>query len=206
MNQEALIRELATLRERIEEIEGQLAKPSALDRLRPKGMYPAYDVTAGCVLGMFGAATSLLFNVIGSLVVGQHPLQIIRVYLTFPMGEQAFDPRVSNDLLLAVGCCLYMGTGMLLGVPFYLLFKRLGQGQSMFKQFVLATGLSLAIWVINFYGVLSWLQPMLFGGNWIVRDIPEWVGASTHLVFGWTIWLAHPFGVFVPKEPMKETL
>ncbi len=206
MNREVLVQELATLRQRIDEIESQLSQQAAITKLRPQGVYPAYDVTAGCILGMFGAATSLLLNIVGSLLVRQHPLHLIRVYLTFPMGDQAFDPRVSNDLLLAVGCCLYLATGMLLGIPFYLIFKKLGQGQKRVKQFLLATVLSLAIWVINFYGILSWLQPLLFGKNWIVRDIPEWVGAGTHVVFGWTIWLASPFVRVAPSVSRKEAL
>ena len=54
----------------------------------------------------------------------------------------------------------------------------------------MASGLAIAVWLVNFYGILSWLQPLLFGGNWIVERIPWWVAAATHLVFGWTMLVA----------------
>jgi hypothetical protein len=48
---------------------------------------------------------------------------------------------------------------------------------------------------VMFYGILSWLQPMLFDGRWIVDNtrLPWWVAAATHVVFGWTIALLYPF-------------
>ena len=84
----------------------------------PRHYYTAYHVLAGFVLGIFGACTSLLFNVVGSVLVGQHPLQLIRVYLTFPLGESAL--QTDSGLAVATGCCLYLGTGMLLGIPFHI--------------------------------------------------------------------------------------
>ena len=38
-----------------------------------------------------GVQDALLVNVIGSLAVGQHPLKLIQVYLTFPLGEKALS-------------------------------------------------------------------------------------------------------------------
>ena len=68
------------------------------------GYYTAYYVVTGAMLGMFGAATSLLFNVIGSYlwseVTGkeQHPLRLIQVYLTFPLGATALDINSGVDV------------------------------------------------------------------------------------------------------------
>ncbi len=67
----------------------------------------------------------------------------------------------------------------------------------------MASVVSLAIWGINFYGILSWLQPLLIGGdpgNWITNPsyLPWWVAAATHLVFGWTIALLYPLGEYTP--------
>jgi hypothetical protein len=53
------------------------------------------------------------------------------------------------------------------------------------------------LWVINFYGLIIWLQPILIGGNWILDNIPWWVAAATHLVFGWTMLAVQPLGRFV---------
>ena len=43
-----------------------------------------------------------------------------------------------------------------------------------------------------------------FGGRWIVDLIPWWVAALTHLVFGWTMLLVQPLGVFVPYHSESE--
>ena len=61
------------------------------------------------------------------------------------------------------------------------------------------------IWAVMFYGILSWLQPLLVEGdpgNWITNPayLPWWVAAATHLVFGWTIALLYPLGR-VPSLP-----
>jgi hypothetical protein len=151
---------------------------------------------------MFGALASLFFNIVGSLVVGQHPLQLIRVYLTFPAGADAL--HTESGLALAIGCCLYLVTGMLLGMPFQLALTRWAPQATLGVRLAIVSALALAIWVVSFYGILSWLQPLLFGGRWIVNEIPWWVGASTHLVFGWTMLLVQPLGRFVPYGSLGE--
>jgi hypothetical protein len=154
---------------------------------------------------MFGAATSLLFNIVGSVLIRQPPLRLIQVYLTFPLGEAGL--RVDSGLALAVGCCLYLGTGMLLGIPFQLVLTWLGERAPVRTRFLAVSLLAVGVWLFNFYGVLSWLQPLLFGGDWIVGMIPWWVAALTHLVFGWTMLLVQPLGVFVPyRQPLPERL
>jgi hypothetical protein len=192
-------RELEELRQRVRQLEEELARSEGAGQWPPRGYYLVYHVTAGFVLGMFGAATSLLLNIIGSLIVGQHPLQLIRVYLTFPLGEAAL--RTDDHLALAVGCCLYLATGMLFGVPFHLILTRFFSDSSFASRFMAVTTLALGLWLVNFYLILSWLQPLLFGGDWIVAEIPWWVAALTHLVFGWTMLLVQPWGVFVPYRP-----
>src|SRR5690242_4557367 len=80
--------EIAALQERVDAIENELnrmAPPSG----RFPGYYTAYYATTGFFLGMLGACTSLLFNIVGSLLVTrdgvaeQNPLRLIQVYLTF---------------------------------------------------------------------------------------------------------------------------
>ncbi len=66
------------------------------------------------------------------------------------------------------------------------------------------SALSIAVWLVNFYLILAWLQPLLFGGNWIVTEVPAWVAALTHLVFGWTMVLVYPFGIYVPYRVQSE--
>ena len=165
---------------------------------------PAPPLTAG--------TTPSLVNVISAPLVGKSPLELICVYLTFPLGEKALllaDQTqkvytVSNGLILTIGCCLYLATGMLLGVPFYLALTRLTQNASTLMRYGVAAALSIVVWLINFYAILSWLQPALFGGNWIVELIPPWVAAVTHLVFGLTIAVLYPLGQFVPYQRPTE--
>jgi hypothetical protein len=195
-DREAKRRELEELRARVRSLETELAEPAgAAGEWPPRRFYTAYHVLAGFALGMAGAATSLLFNVVGSLLVGQHPLRLIQVYLTFPLGASAL--QAEEGLTLAVGCCLYLGTGMLLGIPFQLVLARWFEGASFGRRFAVVTAMALGLWLINFYALLSWVQPLLFGGRWIVDMIPWWVAAATHLVFGWTMLLVQPLGTFV---------
>ena len=92
---------------------------------------------------------------------------------------------------------------MLLGIPVYLALTRFAAKGGIVMRLIVASIVSLAIWAINFYGILSWLQPLLIGGdpgNWITNPayLPWWVAAATHLVFGWTIALLYPLGEFTP--------
>ncbi|MFO0903085.1 MAG: hypothetical protein U0939_08810 [Pirellulales bacterium] len=195
-------RELDELRAQAARLEAELRQKDDGEPAdwRTSGYYLSYYATAGFFLGMAGALTSLLFNVFGSLFVGQHPLYLIQVYLTFGMGEKALAANVASDggLALAIGCCLYVGTGMLLGVLFHVVLTRYAAQGGLVKRLMVATVLALAVWVVNYYLVLAWLQPLLFGGNWIVTKVPVLIAAMTHLVFGWTQALVYPWGLYEP--------
>ncbi len=204
MNRDALQREAAELRSKLQKLETALAEPAPAGEWPPRTFYTVYHALAGFALGIFGACTSLLFNIIGSLILqpGESALRLIQVYLTFPLGEQAL--HINEGLTLAVGVCLYLGTGMLLGMPFHLVLSRYFDRSSFTVRLGVVTAMGLALWLINFYGILFWLQPLLFGGRWIVDLIPWWVAASTHLVFAWTMLLVQPLGVFMAPLPAKE--
>jgi hypothetical protein len=192
-------RELEALRARVAQLETELTPGGAAEPWQARGYYLAYHATTGFLLGGVAAMSSLIFNIIGSLIFEKQPLELIRVYLTFPMGERALDYNsVDNGLILAIGCCLYIGTGMLYGMLFEIVLTRFAGAASLAASFILVSLLALAVWIVNFYGILSWLQPLLFGGNWIVERIPWWVAALTHLVFGWTMLLVYPLGRYTP--------
>jgi hypothetical protein len=201
MNDDAKRAELAALQARVADLEADLAGKEAAPQ-PSRGYYTAYYATAGAMLGIFGAATSLLFNVIGSYVwtemTGreQHPLHLIQVYLTFPLGATALD--INSGVTLAIGSCLYLGTGMVYGMLFHIAQSWFAPRAGFWARMAFMSALSIAVWLVNFYGILSWLQPLLFGGDWIVTMVPAWVAALTHLVFGWTMVLVYPFGVYVP--------
>ena len=208
MDTESKKSELAELKQRVADLETQIAAETKHAPFQPQGYYTAYYATTGFMLGIFGAMASLLFNVVGSVLTGKHPLELIRTYLTFPLGDQAFNlPADQNGLMLAIGCCLYLGTGMVLGIPLYLALTRWGGGKSLGTKLIIATIVSLAIWVINFYGILSWLQAEVIemsAENLIVNRVPWWVAAATHLVFGWTMALVYPLGEFVSYQRVTE--
>jgi hypothetical protein len=168
--------------------------------------YATYHASAGFLLGSIAATASLLYNIIGSSLVGLPPLRIIQVYLTFPLGEKALSSDFNTGIVLAIGCCLYIGTGMLLGIPIQMAIARFTPKATWSTRVIFASFLGLAIWAVNFYLILAWLQPLLFRGNWIVDPaiLPWWVSATTHLVFAWTMALIYPWGQYTPYQRPTE--
>ncbi len=199
-NVETKKQELAELRERIAQLEREIETPA--ERWQPTEFYTAYYAMAGLVLGMFGAVTSLSFNVVGSALVGQYPLRLIQVYLTFPLGERALE--LEGGMTLTLGCCLYIGTGMALGSIFHTLLVRATGNSGLGFRLIVATALAAGMWLVHFYLILAWLQPMMFGGAWIVEQIPWWIGLVTHLIYGWTLALIYPLGLYVPYRRQTE--
>jgi hypothetical protein len=203
------LQEIETLRQRLAALERELsaadAATSGAADWRSSGYYLSYYATAGFFLGIAGALTSLVFNIVGSLAVGQAPLRLIQIYLTFGMGQKALDADLADKggLALAVGCCLYVGTGMLLGILFHVFLTRYCASGGLGKRLLAASGLAIAVWIVNYYFVLSWLQPLLFGGNWIANTIPPPIAALTHLAFGWTQALVYPLGLYEPYRAPK---
>jgi hypothetical protein len=94
---------------------------------------------------------------------------------------------------------------MLYGALFQVVLARLGAEAGFGRRLGMALVLGLLLWAVNFYGILSWLQPALFGGNWILEEIPWWVAALTHLVFAATMVVVYPWGEYVPyRSPVEE--
>jgi len=187
---------LAELRAEVAELERELNAPPKTWKPSDAPYYGFYHATAGLMLGIVGAIASLLFNIVGSLAIGQNPLRLIQVYLTFGLGESALSPEFDTGMAMAIGCCLYIGTGMLLGIPFQMAIAKFFPDANLSVRLMFATALGLILWAVNFYLVLSWLQPALFGGDWIVdpKILPPWVGAATHVVFAWTMACIYPWG------------
>ena len=165
----------------------------------PETGYNAWShAKSGALFGAVAGCTSLLANIIGSVLwpalsgLEQHPLRIIQIYLTFPLGESAL--QLNSGMLLALGCVLYLVTGIIYGVVFEVVISYLLPHSNFRVRLMVCTFLALAVWASNFYAVLAWLQPLLLGGRWIIGLVPWWVAAVTHLVFGWTIALLYSVG------------
>ncbi len=210
---------LAAMKQRVAELEAKLATEETPRDWQPRSFYSAFYVTVGFGLGGIAAMMSLMFNMIGSTIAGKHPEEIIRIYLTFPLGEQALKLTsaegsgyvIDDGMILALGCCLYIATGMILGVIFHWFISRVAERRSLGVRLLWGSALAVVVWVINFYFILSWLQPALFGGNWITDNtlLPWWVALSTHLTFGWAMALLSPLGAYIPyhrppERPMAE--
>ena len=166
------------------------------------------NARSGAFLGAIAGCTSLLMNIIGSVMWptisghDQHPLRIIQVYLTFPLGESAL--QLNSGMLLAGGCVLYLVTGILYGMLFEIMLSYLLPHANSLARLMACTILALFVWAVSFYAVLTWLQPLLFGGRWIIDLIPWWVAAVTHLVFGWTIALL--YGVRTTRQSSSRAM
>jgi len=197
--------ELERLRARVANLEEEVGETDGSEQWR-FDVYWTYYATTGFFLGMLASLASLLFNVLGSVAIGQRPFKLLEVYLTFGLGEQALTIDTANNgpLALAIGGCLYVGTGMLLGIPFQMIFGRFGADKGFGWRLVVGSLIGLAIWLVNYYLVLSWLQPLVFGGNWIVEEIPVLVAAFTHLIFGWTMALTYPLGKYEPYRVRND--
>ncbi|MCA9209142.1 MAG: hypothetical protein KDA55_12330, partial [Planctomycetales bacterium] len=86
--------QLNDLRAKVTQLEVELERSRQVEPWQARRFYTAYYVVTGFMLGMVAALSSLMFNIVGSLLTNQHPLKLIQVYLTFPLGEKAFEPEM----------------------------------------------------------------------------------------------------------------
>ena len=187
----------------------ELAKILPPVPLRP--LEPAYDLSHFAGIGLWQGAlagcVSLLLNVIGSVLwpaisgATQHPLRLIQVYLTFPLGESALE--LDSGMLLALGCLMYLATGMLYGMLFVVVLSYAIPKAGIWGRLAACSVLAFVVWGVNFYGLLAWVEPLLFGGSWIIDLVPWWVAALTHLVFGWTIALVYPLASYTTGNALE---
>lgn len=170
----------------------------------PKTFYLWYHIMTGSILGGFGAIGSLLFNVVGSVIFDKNPFELIKVFMTFPMGQNALT--TDSSTVLIIGIMLYVVTGALYGIVFEVIMAKYFKNSARGQRVLAAIVLGLVIWIVNFYGILSWLQPMLFGGDWIISAIPFWVAALTHVVFALTMVIIGEWGHFEATDYKRQAM
>ena len=141
----------------------------------------------GLIYGTLAASVALSMHVIGSSFLGEDPLRLVRVYLSFGLGEQALD--LPAGPAVALGCVLYLATGALLGSVVYLILAGPLSTWSLPRRALASAAMGIGMWLLNAYALLSWVQPLMVGEAWIVDAIPWWLGAVTHLVFVATVFL-----------------
>lgn len=165
----------------------------------PPGFYATFYLIAGLMLGTMGALNSFLFNVVGSFVVNQDPMQILRVLGTFFIGKEALTTDDMTFLMLVM--LTHLSVGAAAGALFHLVLNLFWPNLPVFRLLLVSAGFGVALWLVSFYGVISWLQPLLVGEAFILHMIPFWVALLTHIVYGLTLGLLQPMGKFVPYAP-----
>ena len=191
-----LRQEIAAQRARLAELEarlGTMAPPSP--SWPPRGFYLTFHVVAGLMIGVLGSITSFFFHVIGSLLVNQDPLYVLRVWGTVFLGQRALTTTDLNFFMLVA--VVHFSIGAVAGAVFHVLVSFFVPERPV-RQIVLGAAYGLLMWIVNFYFVLVWLQPRLVGEAWVLQLMPPWIAALTHLVYGLTLGALQPLGRFEP--------
>jgi cytochrome c oxidase cbb3-type subunit 2 len=164
----------------------------------PAGFYLTFYVVAGTIIGILGSVTSFLVHVVGSLLVNQDPLRFLRVYGTVFLGAGALTTDDLNFFMLVA--VVHFSVGAAAGAVFHVLVNRFIPERPVL-QIVLGGLYGLLMWIVNFYFVIVWLQPRLWGEAYVLQLMPAWVAALTHLVYGLTLGVLQPLGRFVAYRP-----
>jgi hypothetical protein len=196
---EDLRREIERHRIAISELEAQIIEPAAAS-WPPAGFYLTFYVVSGTIIGILGSLTSFLFNVVGSLIVNQDPLQVLRVYGTVFLGAKALTTDDLNFFMLVA--IVHFSVGAIAGAVFHV-FVNLYVPERPWLQIVLGGLYGLLMWIVNFYFILTWLEPRVVGEPYVLQLMPAWVAAATHLIYGLTLGLLQPLGRFVPYRPVR---
>lgn len=148
-------------------------------------------IAVGALGGFLGAITSLGFNIAGAWMVGIEPLRLLRVYATILEGSAALDASRSDFFVATL--ILHVVTGLFFGAIFAGGVRRFCC--SGLRRYIFAgAGYGIALWVVNFHGILSWLQPLLYGRPFVLTEIPIAVAVLTHISYGLTVALViYPF-------------
>jgi cytochrome c oxidase cbb3-type subunit 2 len=194
---------IAQHRRAIAELEAELHPgPTALN-WPPPGFYLTFYVVAGLLIGILGSLTSFAFHVVGSLIVNQDPLKFLRVYGTVFLGARALTTgELDFFMLVAV---VHFSLGAAGGAVFHVLVNRFVPDRPVLHV-LLGAAYGVAMWLVNFYGVLVWLQPRLVGAPYVLDLMPAWVAALTHVIYGLTLGVLQPLGRFVPYRPAYASI
>lgn len=199
-NRGEILGEIERHRAAIAALEADLEPPSARG-WPPVGFYLTFYIVAGVTIGILGSLTSFIFNVLGSLLVRQDPLLFLRVYGTVFLGKAALTTDDLNFFMLVA--VVHFSVGASAGAVFQVLVSRYVP-ERWGLQVVLGGLYGLLMWVVNFYVVIAWLQPRLFGEAYVLELMPVWVAVLTHLIYGLTLGVLQPLGRFVPYRPATE--
>ncbi len=197
-DREEVLRQIEAHQAAIAGLEAQLHDVRVAPSWPPEGFYLTFYVVAGTMIGILGSLTSFACHVLGSLLLSQDPLRFLRVYGTVFLGARALTTEDLNFFMLVA--VVHFSVGALAGAVFHVLVNRFVPGRFAL-QIALGALYGLAMWVVNFYVVIAWLQPRLVGEAYVLELMPAWVAALTHVVYGLTLGVLQPLGRFVPYRP-----
>ncbi|MFQ5769610.1 MAG: hypothetical protein ACE5HX_03670 [bacterium] len=198
---EQIQKEIEKHRKAIAELESQLSEEveTSTKPWPPKGFYYTYYIIAGLLIGLLGGMTSFIFNVVGSRLVAQDTMKILRVFGTLFIGPDALITQDLTFLMLVL--MVHFSVGAITGAIFHVLINRFFADRTSGVKILLGGVFGLLLWFVNFYLVLSWLQPLATGEAYILQMMPFWVAAFTHLVYGLTLGILQPIGKFIAYQP-----
>jgi hypothetical protein len=143
-----------------------------------------YFATIGAFAGYLGSVVILGADIAGAKLLGFAPFMFLRYYATLREGPTALLMTSRSFLLNSILMHLAVGSG--LGAIFLLIVS--GRNIQRFTRYLAAgIGFGLCVWFINFYLLLSWIQPLVNGKSYILENIPWWIAAVTHALYGITV-------------------
>ena len=144
-----------------------------------------YFGTVGAVAGFLASIAILGSDVIVARFMGFSPFMLLRYYATIREGSTAL--LMSSWTFFLNAFVMHMAVGSALGAVFVLIVS----GRPAFQRWDRYVGAGIAfgltVWIVNFYFLLSWIQPLINGRAYILESIPWWVGAGTHAIYGLTL-------------------
>ncbi len=161
--------------------------------------------TVGAVAGFLGSLVMITGDIIAARVMGKSPFMMLRVYATLRDGAGALS--LSDRSFFLSAFVMHLALGSAFGAIFALIVSGRARFQSMAHYLSAGIMFGLTIWIVNFYLILSWIQPLINGREFILSNIPWWVAAITHAVYGLTIAaVCYPFRNDVsPYESGRRT-
>jgi hypothetical protein len=179
-----LRRELDRLHEEIDRVESELEIFGA-DFTLARRVILAADTLAGSLTGSLAATVALLFQCVMSLLSGQHPLVLIQLLLTLPLGPSALT--VQTGPALAFGVCLCLILGALFGLAFHAaLTGPFAMAPGMWRLLAV-TALGIVLFLVDVPLIIGWIGPWLTHGPTVAGVVPGWQIALTHVVYAWSI-------------------
>ena len=195
-----ILRDIERHRAAISQLESQLGPTAAPRAWPPVGFYLTFYIVAGTTIGILGSLTSFAFHVIGSLLFQQDPLLFLRVYGTVFLGKAALTPDDLNFFMLVA--VVHFSVGASAGAVYQVLVSRF-LPENWPLQIALGAAYGLLMWIVNFFFVIAWLQPRLVGEAYVLQQMPAWIAALTHVIYGLTLGLLQPLARFVPYRPAE---